>query len=78
MTVVFFGSFYLINLVLAVVALSYEQEAENVANRVRYRIFDSLSNKDLSNITFYKSATFTDISHNVLDSITTRSSLCSH
>ena len=78
MTVVFFGSFYLINLVLAVVALSYEQEAENVANRVRYRIFDSFSNKDLSNITFYKSATFTDISHNVFDSITTRSSLCSH
>ena len=34
MIVVFFGSFYLINLVLAVVAVSYEQEAENVANRV--------------------------------------------
>ena len=34
MIVVFFGSFYLINLVLAVVALSYEQEAENIANRV--------------------------------------------
>ena len=40
MTVVFFGSFYLVNLVLAVVALSYEQEAENVANRVRPDITD--------------------------------------
>ena len=27
--VVFFGSFYLINLMLAVVAMSYEEEAEN-------------------------------------------------
>ncbi|XP_065060331.1 sodium channel protein 1 brain-like isoform X2 [Rhopilema esculentum] len=36
MIVVFFGSFYLINLVLAVVALSYEQEAENIANREKY------------------------------------------
>lgn len=34
--VVFFGSFYLINLMLAVVAMSYEEEAENteeVSNR---------------------------------------------
>lgn len=31
--VVFFGSFYLINLMLAVVALSYEEEAE-ITNEV--------------------------------------------
>ena len=30
--VVFFGSFYLINLMLAVVAMSYESEAENNEN----------------------------------------------
>eukprot|EP00794_Sanderia_malayensis_P009765 gene9765-10764_t len=36
MVVIFFGSFYLINLVLAVVAVSYEQEAENVANREKF------------------------------------------
>lgn len=35
--VVFFGSFYLINLMLAVVALSYEEEAE-ITNEV-YTIF---------------------------------------
>ena len=33
--VVFFGSFYLINLMLAVVAMSYEEEAANV-DAVRY------------------------------------------
>ena len=33
--VVFFGSFYLINLMLAVVAMSYEEEAE-ANNAVRY------------------------------------------
>lgn len=33
--VVFFGSFYLINLMLAVVALSYEEEAE-ITNEVRF------------------------------------------
>ena len=36
--VVFFGSFYLINLMLAVVAMSYEEEAEaNIAVRQRKR-----------------------------------------
>ena len=33
--VVFFGSFYLINLMLAVVALSYEEEAE-ITQEVRF------------------------------------------
>lgn len=33
--VVFFGSFYLINLMLAVVALSYEEEAE-ITQEVSY------------------------------------------
>lgn len=40
--VVFFGSFYLINLMLAVVALSYEEEAE-ITNEVNhYYIIDTL------------------------------------
>ena len=35
--VVFFGSFYLINLMLAVVAMSYEEEAEaNIAVSLHY------------------------------------------
>jgi len=39
--VVFFGSFYLLNLMLAVVALSYEEEAE-ITNEVcaPFRSFD--------------------------------------
>ena len=36
MFVVFFGSFYLINLVLAVVAVSYQQEVVSMQERVRY------------------------------------------
>lgn len=35
MFVVFFGSFYLINLVLAVVAVSYQQEVVAMQERVR-------------------------------------------
>lgn len=35
MIVVFFGAFYLINLMLAVVAMSYDDEA-GVTNQVRY------------------------------------------
>lgn len=35
MFVVFFGSFYLINLVLAVVAVSYQQEVVTMQERVR-------------------------------------------
>ena len=35
MFVVFFGSFYLINLVLAVVAVSYQQEVVSMQERVR-------------------------------------------
>lgn len=37
--VVFFGSFYLINLMLAVVALSYEEEAEITQEVAFYMIF---------------------------------------
>lgn len=41
--VVFFGSFYLINLMLAVVALSYEEEAEitNEASTIDHRDYAS-------------------------------------
>ena len=42
--VVFFGSFYLINLMLAVVAMSYEEEAVNT-NRVGPQ-----NNKDCSTL----------------------------
>lgn len=42
--VVFFGSFYLINLMLAVVALSYEEESQ-ITQEVQNRIFISLNNK---------------------------------
>ena len=37
--VVFFGSFYLINLMLAVVAMSYEDEAE-ANNKVKFPILE--------------------------------------
>ena len=36
--VVFFGSFYLINLMLAVVAMSYEEEAE-ANEKVRFYLY---------------------------------------
>lgn len=43
MFVVFFGSFYLINLVLAVVAVSYQQEVVSMQERVRcYVMINSL------------------------------------
>ena len=32
--VIFFGSFYILNLILAVVALSYQQEMANLKNQV--------------------------------------------
>jgi hypothetical protein len=32
--VIFFGSFYILNLILAVVALSYQQELGNLKNQV--------------------------------------------
>ena len=43
--VVFFGSFYLINLMLAVVAMSYEEEAE-ANNAVRFFYPTQRSTKD--------------------------------
>ena len=33
--VIFFGSFYILNLILAVVALSYQQELANLKNQVQ-------------------------------------------
>ena len=39
--VVFFGAFYLVNLMLAVVAMSYEQEAESAGKVCNSHIFDS-------------------------------------
>ena len=41
MMVIFFGSFYLINLVLAVVAVSYEQETQAIHDRVSLCFFSS-------------------------------------
>ena len=48
--VVFFGSFYLINLMLAVVAMSYEEEAANV-DAVRL-FFYVKSHNIYENVTF--------------------------
>lgn len=48
--VVFFGSFYLINLMLAVVALSYEEEAE-ITNEVRTIRF---AQQKPQNVTMFK------------------------
>ena len=50
--VIFFGSFYILNLILAVVALSYQQELANLKNMVKLNqnIFNFLLYKTQSNV----------------------------